>query len=197
MLQAPAVRLQADTADRPALVARAGLEVFDQEESLEDLADLAGVLGVPLAILADRGPLAALAAVKELLGQQHQLDRPLRVAGGVHGHSLFLSKKPGLLWRASRSGLSARTCRVVAARSESPIVSPARSRYCAENERPPRRAPDRQVSSPTPPAFRRSARVSGTQRVAAVPPTARSPPLRHPRSAPHNPNNEPQQGSGQ
>ena len=57
----------------PGDVARAGLEVFHQPKHREELADLAGQIGIARGVFLQRRPLAPAAALEELLGEL--LDR--------------------------------------------------------------------------------------------------------------------------
>ena len=60
-------------------------EVFDHEQGFEDVADLAGQLGVPIAVFLDGRPLAALAAGQKLVSEHS--DGTAFIAGGRHGAS--------------------------------------------------------------------------------------------------------------
>ena len=113
----------------PRRIAGAGLDLLDQRQGGEEVADRLGVLGEPLGVLGEVGMLAAAVPRDELLGQA--IDRVLiRRARRVHGSPLRrldlrgcpgslvlmvvtirprqLSKKPGMLARVSLSRLSAR-----------------------------------------------------------------------------------------
>ena len=77
-------------------VGAVGAHVFHPDQDGEDLADLVGELGVPPAVVLERGPLAAALAAEELVGQG--LDGVAVAAAGGVSH--------GLGPRASETGSS-------------------------------------------------------------------------------------------
>ena len=96
--------------ERAGGVARAGLEVLDQAEHREDVADLVGQVGIVGQVLGDRRPLPLTLALQEFLGQGFDRDA---ARGGV-GHDRLppgsgaFHRRPGILLRISWRRFSAR-----------------------------------------------------------------------------------------